>query len=261
MRRKLVIESPANTTFKRLKTLLTSKGIKLEGECLLSGEKIIHERLRNPGGSHLTIKSVISPVSRPTDLDLSTLGADVSEIEISDVLFRELDELGTHRSMLLIAVTPPPERELLAAPKGLELVCPVGDPQNLGAIARSAKAFGVERLLLTSESANPYLPKALKASSGALLDLQLARVPDLKTCIQSWASGPDTVGKIFGLDMDGVNLTDWTAPENFFLICGEEGQGLPDLPGIQKISIAMRGIESLNAAVASSIALHWLATR
>lgn len=262
-RRKLEIESSANATFKKLKSLLTSKGIKNEGQCLLSGRKLIEERLKDPRGLAL---SLILPKSSSKNSEATMTDfkipphQSVSEIELSDQLFQELDELGTHSALLLIKTPEIPERDLDKAPTGFELVCPVGDPRNLGAIARSAQAFGVTSLCLTQESASPFLPKSLKASAGAVLDLKLTRAPDLKTCLNTWTQSP-FANQVFALDTEGPSLRTAKLPKDLLLVCGEEGPGLPNFPALQTLRIPTHGVESLNAAVATAIALYEISGR
>lgn len=262
-RNKWVLESPANASFKRLKTLLTSKGIKIEGECLLSGQKLVLEKARQKSQPGAEVKALI--YAQGYDLK-SAEGAELLralapqksewvEIEVSTSLFRELDELGTHAPILLIEAPKLPAYDPVGAkPQGLELICPFGDPQNLGAVARSARAFGVSHVILTSEAANPYLPKSLKASAGALLDLKISKCPlNLTETLKALSQQP-----LFGLDLEGQDMTQWKAPKDLFLALGEEGQGLPAEKALIPIRIPITGVESLNAAVASSLAIFHL---
>lgn len=258
-RRKLEIESPANATFKRLKSLLTSKGIKAEGELILSGRKLIHERLTHGGAN--AVRSVLLPKGAGGQHDLTwPAGLDITEIELADHLFEELDELGTHAPLLLMKTPEVRQVDPSTPPQGFELVCPVGDPRNLGAIARSARAFGVRRLLLTADAASPFLPKALKASAGAVLDLEIARLPKLSECLNTW-SGAAFAKQVFVLDTEGENLRKSVLPESLFLVCGEEGPGIPEMTQLSRLTIPTHGVESLNAAVATSIALYEISSR
>jgi TrmH family RNA methyltransferase len=133
------------------------------------------------------------------------------------------------------------------APHGIEVVLPVGDPGNLGALLRSCEAFGVGRVILTKEAAHPFLPKAVKASAGSALRLPLLRGPAL-------AEFPNSC---IALDANGNDIKDFIWPANGLLVVGEEGAGL----GRKKskfdfhLRIPTEGVESLNAVVAASIAL------
>lgn len=259
--RKLKIESAANPTFKRLTSLLTSKGIKKEGEFLLSGKRLVEEFLQAKNQRRWQEIPPLSLIKTPAmeEIPVPPL-LDLSLIELSESLFAELDELGTHAPLLLLKTPTIPERPLQQGPKGLELVCPVGDPQNLGAIARSARAFGVQTLLLTNESASPFLPKSLKASAGSLLDLKIERLLDLKAVLQAWETGPFRE-QCFALDVNGAALRTARLPKDLYLLCGEEGPGVPKNSRIQRLTIPTEGVESLNAAVATAIAVFEIKSR
>ena len=244
----LTVESQKNETFKKLLSLTSSKGLKKEGLFLLSGEKLIREFLKNP---RLTIYAeILSPQMKP--LLEKNLHPESECICLSTDLFNQVDILGTHHNILVLHQ---PRMETLNAdeilsysPKGLEVVIPLGDPGNLGALLRSCEAFGVPQVILTQEAAHPFLPKSIKASAGSVLRLPILLGPALhhfpKNCI--------------ALDMNGIPLDDFVWPTKGLLVVGEEGPGLSSATDIcftQRISIPTQGVESLNVVVAASIAL------
>jgi TrmH family RNA methyltransferase len=238
----LKIESVQNDTFKKLLSLTTSKGLKKEGLFLFSGEKLIREFLKNP---HLNIVyEIIGPHLQPLQKDA------VKQLQLSAELFAELDVLGTRFNILVLEQ---PEIKTLTAgdiinykPQGIEVVIPIGDPGNLGALLRSCEAFAVGRVLLTQEAAHPFLPKAVKASAGSVIRLPLSRGPVL-------AEFPTDC---IALDMNGTVIDDFTWPKNGLLVVGEEGPGFGAKSRFTKhIRIPTQGVESLNVVVAASIAL------
>lgn len=230
------IGSASNALFKMWKSLLASKGIREEGLFLLSGEKLVREFLENPSFE-------ISAELVPAGGEPLTRAA----FELATPLFKEIDVVGTGSNILVLKAPALEHFDLEKRPQGLELVVPVGDPLNLGAIARSALAFGASRLLLTEEAANPFLPKAIKASAGALLRLPIARIGKLRDY--------DAAGPSFALDLNGRDITTFEWPKNLRLLVGEEGPGLGSLAGVETLSIPTGPVESLNAAVAASLAL------
>ncbi len=236
-----LIASAQNDAFKRLLSLTASKGLRKEGLFLLSGEKLIREFLARPNLK--IVHELIGPHMQPT---LRT--GDASLLQFSAELFAQLDVLGTDFNILVLEQPQAPALTSADlenhAPRGIEVVLPVGDPGNLGALLRSCEAFGVSRVILTREAAHPFLPKAVKASAGSALRLPLAHGPAL---------GEFPVSCI-ALDSGGAPIEDFKWPDNGLLVVGEEGQGLP--PRFkQRVSIPTQGVESLNAVVAASIAL------
>jgi RNA methyltransferase, TrmH family len=238
------ISSKDNPVFRNMKKLLTSKGIKDEKNFLLMGEKLISEFLeaKNP---LFKIKNVIS-------FDDTEFPLLQTELKLKKELFDELDVLGTHYPMLLLEYFELKEPNLLESPQGLEIISPLGDPKNLGALSRSALGFGASKIILTKESCHPYLPHVIKASAGAILNIPI------------YYTSKDTselplTGENFALSLHGQKVHDLTWPKNLRLWVGEEGPGLKlsmdQKRKIKMITIPTNGIESLNATVSTSIAM------
>lgn len=236
-----VIASAQNQTFKTIHNLTTSKGLKKEGLFLLSGESLIREFLKSP---HLKIRyEVLTAKQKP----LAQADKTVETFQFSQNLFDEIDVVGTGFNILVLERPTITKIENIKnhKPQGIELVAPMGDPGNLGALIRSAEAFGVSRVILTEEAAHPFLPKSVKASAGSVLRMPMLRGPALQQF-------PDTC---LALAMDGMLINDFIWPKNAMLVVGEEGKGLGDAKFKQRLRIPTQGVESLNAVVAASIAL------
>jgi len=125
-------------------------------------------------------------------------------------------------------------------------LCRLGDPGNVGTLIRTADAFGAS-VSLSDGCADPFSPKALRASAGAIF-----RVP-----LVPWESTP---GRRIALVAHGggpLRDGDLTPPLTFLL--GSERAGLPDelARGCRKVTIALSAAaESLNVAAAGAIALY-----
>jgi len=133
----------------------------------------------------------------------------------------------------------------------------VEDPQNLGAIIRSAEAAGAHGVIIPSRRSAGLTPAVAKASAGALEYLPIARVNSLPALLRDLKSQGLW---IFGAEGKGEEVlyeADLTLP--LALVFGSEGQGLS--PGIRKcchllLKIPMRGqMESLNVAAAAAVFL------
>ena len=126
----------------------------------------------------------------------------------------------------------------------------VSDPGNVGTILRSARAFGASSVALGPDCADPFGPKAVRASMGAIFEMAVARV----------ASIDELPGERIALvGHAGAALAGPAAGETSLLV-GAERTGLPaDVTAacdrIAQIPIAT---ESLNAAMAATIALYEL---
>ncbi len=121
----------------------------------------------------------------------------------------------------------------------------------MGAVIRSAAAFGVSRVILLQEAAHPFLPRAIRAAGSDLLRVPLLEGPSIAEL--KIAGAP-----VVTLAAAGRDLRDCAWPAAFALIPGIEGPGLPEhLARENPVAIPMApGVESLNAAVATGIALY-----
>lgn len=140
---------------------------------------------------------------------------------------------------------------LLLALDGIE------DPQNLGALLRTADAAAVDGVLLTERRAAPLSAVAVKASAGAAEHVRIARVVNLVRALEQikerniWCVGLDERG---ALDYDEYDFT-----SNTVVVLGREGDGLHDL--VRKtcdhlLRIPMAGrVASLNVSAAGAVVL------
>jgi 23S rRNA (guanosine2251-2'-O)-methyltransferase len=134
----------------------------------------------------------------------------------------------------------------------------VEDPQNLGALLRSADGAGVTGVLLTERRSAPLSAVALKASAGAAEHVRIARVVNLVRALEQvkaaniWCVGLDERGT-----MDYTEY-DFTTP--CLLVLGREGAGLHDL--VRRtcdhlLRIPMAGkVASLNVSAAGAVVLY-----
>lgn len=239
------IQSAQNDNFKIWKLLDNSKGIKKHQCFFLMGERLIREFLKNP--QFKILAEVMGPDHRP--LTEGKAFDQVPKYQLTKELFEEVDSIGTHFNLLLLALPEIPEGNL-EKPQNLELVLPLGDPSNLGAAVRSACAFGIKKIHLPNEAANPFHPKAVKASAGAVLQVQFRKTSSLKELL-SEAGRKD----LFTLGLHGENMVRFQWPKDLFLVAGEEGPGLPE-HHYPQIHIPIQNVESLNAAASVSLACY-----
>jgi len=139
----------------------------------------------------------------------------------------------------------------------------VTDPRNLGAVVRSAAAFGAHGVVVPARRGAGVTAGAWKASAGALARIPVARAANLARALQTYrdagvfVAGLDAAGDTEVRDLDLA-----TAP--LVLVIGSEGRGLSRIVSracdvLVRIPVAAR-TESLNAGVAAGIALYEVAT-
>ncbi len=147
----------------------------------------------------------------------------------------------------------------------------VGDPGNVGAVLRSALAFGASCVALGPDCADPHSPKAVRASMGAIFAVALARVTDVselpgeKVALVARAGEPisavakgagDVTAGERGGGVDGGSNEGATPA--LTLLVGAERDGLPAevVQACERVAHIPIASESLNAAMAATVALY-----
>lgn len=193
------------------------------------------------------------------------MGLGIREVERRQI--ENMTGIANHQGIALVAkpFQYSSQKEIFARAKSPALfvaVDGVTDPRNIGAIARSAAAFGADGLLIPERRNAPLTAAAWKASAGAAARLPIAQITNLVRSIQD---AKEFGCFIVGLDGDAdtavadIELAD----QPLYLIVGSEGRGLSRLVRENcdlLIKIPMdSAVESLNASVAMSIALYEIA--
>jgi RNA methyltransferase, TrmH family len=137
----------------------------------------------------------------------------------------------------------------------------VNDPGNVGTALRGALAFGAASVALGPGTADPYGPKAVRASMGALFEVPVARVraveelPGRKIALVAREGRP--------LEAAAGDLLAGAAPDassraDVTIVVGAERQGLPHeiVSGCDEVAHIPIASESLNAAMAATVALY-----
>lgn len=155
-------------------------------------------------------------------------------------------------------------QELLAVPEPFIVALDeLQDPQNLGAIARSAECAGATGLVICERRAAAVTPAVAKASAGAVEHLRIARVRNMADFL---AAAKDAGAWCYGAD--AAATTAYDAPDyggGVVLVLGAEGTGLR--PRVAKscdvlVALPLRGrIESLNASAAAAVLLYGILQR
>ena len=194
-----------------------------------------------------------------------------SDLPIKELPRRALDELTGSANHQGIALVIKPFNysefdQIIAKAKNPMMLIGldgITDPHNLGAVIRSAAAFGADGVVIPERRNAAMTGSAWKASAGAAARMPIAQVTNL---VRSIEDAKKAGCFVIGLDAEGdaelskMNL----AKESIYIIVGSEGKGLSRLVREKcdlVVSIAMQSnVESLNASVATAITMHWVAT-
>jgi tRNA G18 (ribose-2'-O)-methylase SpoU len=239
----LKITSKTNSRYQAYLSLNEAKGIKKNNLYLISGEKLVKEAIKQIPHQ---LEALLFHPKLSIDFPLPQ---NITPIELSQGLFRSLDDIQTHFP-ILVANTFPIQEWSADAPQKSELFLCLQDPANLGAALRAAEAFLVDQVILLKECANPFHPKAMRAASGSLWRIPLLKGPSIDKLVLS---------DLITLNLKGTSLIDFKWPKNFKLLLGMEGPGIPAnlLKKSCPVHIPIKsGMDSLNAVSALSVALY-----
>ena len=195
---------------------------------------------------------------------VASLPSGFEKIPVSESVYEKLTDENSPSGLFCVISHLDRIKFLRKIYKDEEIVSPfiaisVRDPGNLGTIIRNAIALGVGELILSSDCADVYNPKTVRAAMGALFRLKIYVVEEELTLPSSLAEhGFDVYGAT--LHTNSVSLTDIENDKNICYAVGNEGHGLsPEF--VEKcsgcVTIPMtRGAESLNVSLAATV-LMW----
>lgn len=263
-----IITSRSNPTVKLAAALKDKKGRDSEGVFLAEGEKLTYEALE----AGLPVLKIFIAESKSNkiipklrELSLAGFGNNTAVQILGDDAFLKISTENAPQGVISIIkhldffrqldIIYKEEFSKNACGRSIAL-CSVRDPGNLGSAIRSAVAFGVEHIILSSDCADIYNPKTVRGAMGSLFRVKATRVADMKDYVLAMRENGRRVYSAElserALPLGEVPLTEWDA-----VIIGNEGHGVPkeisDLcDGSVYIPISSK-TESLNASVAAAI--------
>lgn len=243
----LIIKSRSNERVRDARRLFQRKERKETGLHIIESEKLVREALLSGAKTRALFLEDGLAFDAPADVPVYTVTRGVLE---------SLCESQTPQGVAAVVETPsldPPD----VYPEGLLILLDgVQDPGNVGAILRSADAFGVSGALLSPTCADPYAPKTLRAAMGSTYHLPVWQgelATELKKlCAQGFLP---VCGDLRGSETLPV------VPACAALVIGSEGSGVSgEVAALcARYRLPMRGrAESLNAAVAAGVLLYIL---
>ncbi len=240
----MILTSKNNPLIKETAALKEKKGRRELDLFLVEGRKMVAECQKSP----LEIERIFVAENYEGELPFP----EEMIVRVSAEIFRFLADEKTPQGVLCRVRIP--QREL-TSPKGKCLLLDgVADPANVGAILRTANAAGYEKVYLTDDCADPFSPKSVRASMSGVFFTKIYR-GSREELLSLFEGYPLIVA-----DMGGQNAFDFTPPEEFALVIGNEGNGVSQAVkerATHTVSIPMRETqESLNAAVSAGILMY-----
>jgi tRNA G18 (ribose-2'-O)-methylase SpoU len=227
-----------------------------QGLFIAEGAKVIQRALQ----AGYRPRAVLTEPKWLTDLAEPLEGTGAEILLASPDVLRSVTGYRVHRGALASFERRPlsPPAALVAAARFVVVLVDLVDHTNVGAVFRNAAALGADAVLVTPGCADPLYRRSVKVSMGAVLGVPWTR------------TGADPLADLQGFTTIAMTLaTDSTELRAVRLgqarravLLGTEGPGLADDLAARadlRVRIPMApGVDSLNVAAASAIALHWL---
>ena len=248
------ITSRTNPLMTHLRKLSSSAAYRREqGEFLCDSPKLLQEALQW-GAELLTVVATAGT-------ELPALPAGVRAVEVPEDVMASVSPMKTPQGVLFTCRLPETGLPPVLQGRCYAVLDGVQDPGNVGTIWRTADAFGCDGLILLSGCADPYSPKTVRASMGAVFRSAVwtAQAQEMKTALEQ--SGIPLYGAALRDDTLDARGVDYTRAA---LAIGSEGRGLSAevlalCDKTVRIPMSER-CESLNAAIAAAVLL-WEAYR
>lgn len=183
-------------------------------------------------------------------------------------LLEEITGFHIHRGALASMHRPPAldASLLLASASTVVVLEDIVDHTNVGAVFRSVAGLGADAVLVTPSCADPLYRRSIRVSMGTVLQVPWARIAGWRESREMLHSSGFHIAAL-ALSGDAVDLQTFAAhrPEKVAIVLGTEGDGLSTAAIASADSIVtipmLRGVDSLNVAAASAVALYALTTR
>ena len=228
----MIITSKQNKSFKLWKNLKLKKYRDAHGMFLVYGKHLIDKAREH--------QALVEILTTDEIEGMTTLTKDLME---------DLQQAETYFDMIGVCKKTNPKKD---SPKVL-MLDDVQDPDNVGALIRSAAAFGFIHVIVSLKSADFYNEKVIRASKGAIFDVFLERRP-LEEAILGFIEKEYQIIYADAHESGEVNKSKKTV-----LVLGNEGHGISDAIKAlsdQSVHIQTENVESLNVSVAGGILMY-----
>lgn len=263
-----IIASRQNALIVRLCKLADRKQRVREGAFRFDGKKLFLEALCKG----LPLEAVLLRASNADGIvaaaDAFSLPAGCRAVLLPDALFDRISEENAPDGVICICRRLDKIHKIVTINKGDAFSAPVTgrtlflesirDPGNLGTVIRSARAFGVDTLVMSADCADIYHPRTLRAAMGTLFSQRVLIVDDLAGAVRAYRAAG---GRVLAATLrpDALRLGEFSPKAGDAALVGNEGHGLTDAliaAASECVFIPMEsGVESLNAGIAASVLL------
>lgn len=244
------IHSEANPLLKDIRRACARGTLTDQGLAVAEGPHLLEEAIR----SGVALEAVIVTEGRVQDFSIP---ASARAISVPDGVFRKLSSTEAPQGVISLFRPGAWTFDSMAAGRPLlVLLDGIQDPGNLGAILRTAEAFGATGCVLMKGCVNPYNPKSIRASAGSIFRMPLLYGLEAEQVMAELKAR--SIPPFAASARGEVEAKDVDFSGNAALIIGSEGRGISEvlLKNSKRVRIPTAGVESLNASIAAAVLLY-----
>ncbi|MDO9590411.1 MAG: RNA methyltransferase [Microcella sp.] len=256
------IETPELADYARLTDVALRRVTEPEGGLYIAESLTVIDRALHAGHQP---RSVLTSERWLPDLEVLLSDRDVPVYVGEAGMLEALTGFHLHRGALASMHRPvlPTVADVLKDARRVVIVEDVADHTNVGAIFRSVAGLGADAVLVTPRCADPLYRRSVRVSMGTVLQVPWTRLPEWADAVPLLRDAGFTIAALALAD-DAVGLREFAAhaPERVAIVVGTEGDGLSRAALAAAdvvVTIPMaHGVDSLNVAAASAVALYAL---
>jgi tRNA G18 (ribose-2'-O)-methylase SpoU len=252
---KLLHVDDINTDELKIYSQLRDRFFTQDGSFIADSPKVVNILLKKD----IKIKSILATKSYYDEFEELILDKDIENLYVGDKkLLESIVGHKIHHNCMMHAIRPQ-ESPLDKLDDNIIMLDSITSSENVGSIARSAAALGVNSYLLSKHSPHPYSRRALRVSMGYVSMLKTHIYSDIFDTLKTLKNLGYT---IYAAEVtpDAIELSQIKAAKRWVLLMGHEGKGiseevLKECDKTLKIEMAS-GIKSFNVGVAASILMY-----
>lgn len=252
-----VISSKDNEVVKLVRKLREKKYRDLENSYIIEGIKMLKEAIEEKA---LIKQIVICDDCEKSDLIPKELMYEIAKYEcmyVTNKIFKYISEVQTPQGVLAIIEKNNKELNINYNEDIIVALDDIQDPGNLGTILRTIDSVGLKQVLISKGTADPYNPKVVRSTMGAIYRIKIVECKDLLETLKDVRKNKF---KILVTSLDESKSIYNIKYNKKVIVIGNEANGVEqriiDIAD-EKIKIPMLGkTESLNAAVATGVILY-----
>ena len=252
-----IISSKDNELVKNIKKLKDKKYRDLENVYIVEGIKMLKEAIVE----NASIKQIIiCDDCEKSDLISKEMMYEIAKYDcvyVTSKVFKYITEVQTPQGVMAIIEKNNRDKEINCDEDIIVALDDIQDPGNLGTILRTIDSIGLSQVLISKGTADPYNPKVVRSTMGAIYRVKVIECDDLKETLKEIKKNKF---KILATSLDDSKSIYDIKYNKKVIVIGNEANGVEEeivKLSDEKIKIPMLGkTESLNASVATGIVLY-----